>query len=101
MSTRRTTPHLDDVRTELLAALRELRDRSSPMDPDRARDIAQVGNVLIESAKVEVDYLRITKQDNAPFLEAPPDIPAPPTAASGHGPILTGLVGVTTHRLRG
>lgn len=73
-----TTPHINTLRTELLATLADLRNRHNPMEPDRARAIAQVASVLVDSAKVEVDYLRATGQDNSNFidgLKAPVQVP--------------------------
>lgn len=67
-----STPHINTLRQHLLDTLTELRDRSHPMEPDRARAIAQVAGVLVDSAKVEVDYVKATGQDRADFLEGPP-----------------------------
>ncbi len=64
-------PHINEVRTHLMATLAGLRDRNNPMEPDRARAVAQVAGVLIESAKVENDYLKLSGQDRSEFLEAP------------------------------
>ena len=35
---------------------------------------------MINSAKVEIDYLEVTKQDHSPFLETPPEITTGTTA---------------------
>lgn len=105
-----TESHISTVRKHLLDTLADLRNKENPMDIARAKAVAEVAGVLIESAKVEVDYLRATKQDHAPFLEAPPDTkvpqlpngsgPFPPatTVAPGDRP---GIVSVTRHRLQG
>jgi hypothetical protein len=53
-----TTPHISTLRTELLATLADLRNREQPMDVDRARAVAHVASVLVDTAKVEVDYLK-------------------------------------------
>lgn len=65
-------PHMDQVRSALLATLTDLRDRENPMDIERAKAVAQVATVLVDSAKVENDYLKITGQDQSKFLEQPP-----------------------------
>ena len=49
---------IEDLRNHLFATLESLRDPDKPMEVDRARAIADVSKVLIESAKVEVDHLR-------------------------------------------
>lgn len=51
---------IDDLRNHLFATLEALRDEEKPMDLARAREIANVGRTIIESAKVEVDFLRAT-----------------------------------------
>lgn len=67
------TPHISQLRQHLLDTLQDLRNRENPMEPDRARAVAQVASVLVDTAKVEVDYLRATNQSRAGFLEEPPD----------------------------
>lgn len=64
-----SNPHINTLRTELLATLADLRNRQNPMEPDRARAIAQVASVLVDSAKVEVDYIKATGQDNSSFID--------------------------------
>lgn len=63
------TPHINQLREHLMATLESLRDRSNPMEPDRARALAQVGSVLVDTVRVENDYLKITGQDRSAFLE--------------------------------
>lgn len=68
-----STPHINELRTHLMATLAGLRDRNNPMEPDRARAVAQVASVLVDTAKVEIEYLKATNQDRSNFLEQPPD----------------------------
>lgn len=77
-----SNPHINTLRTELLATLADLRNRSNPMEPDRARAIAQVASVLVDSAKVEVDYIKATGQDNSNFIDG---LKAPATVAALDG----------------
>ncbi|MEI7291217.1 hypothetical protein WCQ02_03570 [Paraburkholderia tropica] len=51
---------ITDLREQLMQTLADLRDRDNPMDVDRARAVAQVANVLVDTAKVEVDYIKAT-----------------------------------------
>lgn len=51
---------ITDMREHLMETLAALRDRENPMDVDRARAVAQVASVLVDSAKVEVDYIKAT-----------------------------------------
>ena len=64
-----SNPHINTLRTELLNTLADLRNREQPMEPDRARAIAQVASVLVDTARVEVDYLKATGQDNSDFID--------------------------------
>lgn len=75
-------PHINILRGHLLATLADLRNRETPMEPDRARAVAQVASVLVDTAKVEIDYLKITGHDNSGFIDgayspAPDALPAP------------------------
>ena len=51
---------IEDLRNHLFATLEALQDGESPMDIDRAKAIAQVAGVLVESAKAEVKFLEAT-----------------------------------------
>lgn len=66
-----TAPHINELRQHLMSTLASLRDRDNPMEPDRARAVAQVAGVLVDTAKVEIDYIKVTGQDRSGFLEMP------------------------------
>jgi hypothetical protein len=69
------------------------------MDVDRARAVAQVAGVLVDSAKVEVEYIKATGADADSTFIAPMN-PGPDRALAADSAIqrtATGLV----HRLRG
>lgn len=93
-----TTPHIDQVRQSLLDTLADLRNKDTPMDIERAKAVASVASVLVDTAKVENEYLKITGQDKSNFLEAAPDealgIPRI-DGPSAHNP----FPNVTRHRL--
>lgn len=94
-----TSPHITTLRQHLLDTLADLRNRENPMEPDRARAVAQVAGVLVDTAKVEIDYLKVTGQDRAGFLEEPAD---PSVAHLGNEPgEPNGITSITRHRLRG
>lgn len=84
-----TTPHISSLREHLMGTLASLRDRDNPMEPDRARAVAQVAGVLVDTARVEVDYIKATGQDVSNFIDGmkAPDTPqieqAPAPAADG------------------
>jgi hypothetical protein len=48
---------IEDLRNHLFATIEALQDPDKPMDLERAKTIATVGQVIINSAKVEVDFL--------------------------------------------
>lgn len=91
------SPHIDQLRAHLMDTLAALRDRDNPMEPDRARAVAQVAGVLVDTAKVEIDYLKVTGQDSSKFLEAPPDANV---KHLGREALPNGIVGITRHALR-
>lgn len=51
---------IEDLRNHLFSTIEALQDTDSPMPIDRAKTIADVAQVLVNSAKVEVDYLKAT-----------------------------------------
>lgn len=60
---------IEDLRNHLFETIESLKDEENPMDIERAKTIADVGQTIINSAKVEVDFLRHTGRDTAtPFL---------------------------------
>ena len=60
------------VRQHLLETLKDLRNPDRPMPIDRAKAVAEVATVLVNSAKVEVEYLKVTQQRRGAFFEALP-----------------------------
>lgn len=51
---------IGDLRDHLFETLEALKDKDEPMDITRAKAIADVAKVIVESAKVEVDFVRAT-----------------------------------------
>jgi len=92
-----TTPHITALREHLMQTLASLRDRENPMEPDRARAIGQVASVLIDSARVEVDYIKATGADRSGFLEGQTSTPQLGNEPTAHNPFPS----VTRHRLNG
>lgn len=62
---------LVDLRDHLFATLESLLDEEKPMDIDRAQAVAQVASVIVQSAKVEVDYAKAMGKINptSDFIE--------------------------------
>jgi hypothetical protein len=59
---------IDDLRNHLFATLEALRDKDEPMELERAKTIAAVAQTIINSAKVECDYIELTGQKGSGFL---------------------------------
>ena len=77
---------LTDLRNHLFETLESLKDDEKPMDIERARAVCLVAGKLIESAKVEVDFLKATGADASPeFFDIPPAQPLRPRLAAGRG----------------
>jgi len=91
-----SSPHIDQVRQSLLDTLNDLRNRDNPMDIERAKAVATVASVLVDTAKVENEYIKLTGQDRSSFLEQPADVPMLPTQGA-HNPFPTSV----RHRLNG
>lgn len=51
---------ITELREHLFATLKDLRNRDNPMDIDRAKAVVAVAGAVIDSAKVEVDFARVT-----------------------------------------
>ncbi len=51
---------IEDLRDHLFATLEALQDGEKPMELDRAKTISDVAQTVINTAKVEVDYLKTT-----------------------------------------
>lgn len=80
--------NIDDVRDHLFAALEGLRDKTNPMEIERAKAISEVAQTIINSAKVEVDYLRANGGAGGTGFLEPAALPP-------------GVTGVKVHRLKG
>ena len=78
-----------DLRNTLFATLDAV--RSGTMTLDTARTVNEIGKTIIDTAKVEVDFLRATGGGASTFI-APPE--APPALPPG-------ITGITRHRLQG
>lgn len=73
-----------DLRNHLFETLEALKDKDEPMDLARARAIADVARVIVESAKVEVNFLSVTGAlRSTDFLPAEEETPRPKLTAGG------------------
>lgn len=74
---------MTDLRNHLFATLEALQDPDKPMEIERAKAIAEVGKVLVDSAKVEVMFIKAMDGDaqSTGFIESVKELPALPHAA--------------------
>lgn len=95
------TTHITELRSELMSTLRDLRNRINPMEPDRARAVAQVASVLVDTARVEIDYMKVTKQDTSNFIDGlkAPAAQAAISVAPGGGVVDRSAPGVVRHTI--
>lgn len=63
--------HIEDLRNHLFETLEALRDEEKPMDIERAKTIAGVAQVIVDSAKAENAFIQITGGKGSGFI---PDI---------------------------
>ena len=72
----------------MFATLEDLRDKEKPMEISRAKAIANVAAAIVNSAKVENEYMRLTGGQGSGFIPAPaienkPGTPAAPRLVKG------------------
>jgi hypothetical protein len=68
-----------DLRNHLFETLEGLKDADKPMDIDRARAVADVAKVIVESAKVEVAFLKVTGGISGTGFMPDGEVPVAPT----------------------
>lgn len=86
--------HMNDVRKALLATLKDLREsNATPADIARAKAVAQVASVLVDSARVEVEFLRATETEQSTFL-APTRVVPSLSTPTAHNPFPRSLKAV-------
>ena len=82
-------PSMTQLRKHLMSTLADLRDRDNPMEPDRARAIGQVAGVLVDTARVEVEFIKATGSDGSGFIPGREGSAERPQITQGaHNPFL-------------
>jgi hypothetical protein len=59
------------LRSHLFNTLTALQDKDNPMDIDRAKAICQVGDVIVDTAKTEIDFMRVNGSIDTQFFQKP------------------------------
>lgn len=79
---------IGDLRDVMFDTLQLLKDKKITVE--EAKAMSEIGQTIINSAKVEVDYIRANNGGETPFLEA-----------TGNDNLPPGVTGITRHRLAG
>lgn len=74
---------IEDLRNHLFATLEDLRDKEQPLDIERAKAIATVAQVIVDSAKAENAFLEITGSTGSGFIVDERIPPAQPRLVAG------------------
>ena len=80
--------NVEDLREHLFATLDALRDEKNPMDVARAKAIANVAAQIVNSAKLENEFAKLTGAPGSGFIptaqiENKPGTPAAPRLVRG------------------
>lgn len=78
--------NIDDLRELLFDTIEGV--KAGTLDVDRAKMIGELSQVMVNSAKVEVEYAKATGQKGSGFLEKPEELPP-------------GITGIRRHTLAG
>lgn len=86
----KSTGDITEARAHAFSALRDL--RAKKIDTDTARAVAALIGEITDTARVEVEFARVTgQQTTSGFLPTTEDAPALPP----------GITGITRHRMKG
>lgn len=77
---------IEDLRNHLFSTLEALSDPDKPMELERAKAIADVARVIVDSAKAETAFLVATgARGGTGFIPIPEDAMPRPRLAAGSG----------------
>jgi hypothetical protein len=65
---------IEDLRNHLFATIEALMDDEKPLDIDRAKAVADVAQVIINSAKVEIDFINKVGGTGTNFIPGEPKL---------------------------
>lgn len=83
---------IDDLREHLFAAIAGVRDGT--LSIEQAKTISELSQVVVNTAKVEVDFVRATERRESRFLAAPVESDNQPK------PLPNGITAIRRHVLK-
>jgi len=81
-----------DLRDHLFKTIEALKDKDKPMEIARAKAIANAAQVIVNSVKVENEYIKLTGSKGSGFVPDDDELPALPAAGA--------TPGRTVHRIK-
>lgn len=60
---------IEDLRNTLIDMIKTLNNKDAVVDLDRAKVAAELAQVVVNSAKAEVDFMRVTGGTGSGFIE--------------------------------
>jgi hypothetical protein len=95
-----TTPanNIETLRQHLFATLESV--KKGDLDLERARAVNELAKTIVDTARVEVDFIRATDGTESSFLTNGQAAHNPKPALGSTEPLPNGIVGITRHALR-
>lgn len=90
---------IEHLREHLFATIAGVKDKSISIE--QAKTIGDLSQVIVNTAKVEVDYLRATEGGESSFISTAVGRSNLPEGLPGPAPLPNGIVGVRRHLLQG
>lgn len=93
------TPNsIESLRAHLFSALESV--KKGQLDLESARAVNELAKTIVDTARVEVDFIRATDGTESAFLSGGKS-PATTPELTNSSPLPNGIVGITRHALRG
>jgi hypothetical protein len=80
---------IEDLRAALFATIEGVRAGTTSVD--QAKTIGELSQVTVNSAKIEIDYLRVTEGGGSSFI----------STAVDRSNLQAGITGIVQHRIKG
>lgn len=82
---------ITELRAQLFDTIRKL--KAGELDTDQARAINQTAAVIVDSARVEIEHIKVVGEGQSQFV-------APPLPEGEDKPLPPGILGVRQHRIK-